>query len=605
MPLKQNLANKSENLETTEIFLEGCALSRGIAIGTPLFLDSMDIEIAELAIDPLLIHDEVLRYRQALQDCKKDLQSLKNSLELEGIKDGVQVLDAHVQLTEDPLLNAQVEEEIIKACKNAEFVLGQVMKGFSKKFRKMQDPFFQQRFEIVQDIYKRVHDYLSKNKRECLTSIPTNSIVFAQSITPSSAAEANRKQVAAFVTQFGGAMSHMAIVAKAKGIPYVANIDFNKIAKSVTKFAKDCTVIVDGLLGRIILNPSEKTLNEYIQLRDHIQSKFDELRNACTLPSATKDGERIRLSANVEIADDFSTLQQHGAEGVGLFRSEYLVLRRGCFPSEDEQYEIYRSLVEHMSGFPVVIRAFDLGMDKVLTGLPQSKEHNPGLGARAIRFLLREKELFSVQVRAVLRAAAHGDVRILFPMVSSVSELREAKDVVYRAFDALLKSGHKMPNSIKLGCMVEVPSAAMIADLLARECDFLSIGTNDLIQYALAIDRTQSAGSDLFSSTHPGVVRLIKVIVQAARHENVPVCVCGEIASDPRFVPLLIGLGITELSVASRFLPLIKHIVRNTSKQEAVLLAEKVLTLRTSIEIQNVLVEHYQKGTPEAAKNHF
>ncbi|MBS0637260.1 MAG: phosphoenolpyruvate--protein phosphotransferase [Verrucomicrobia bacterium] len=590
------MANKSHE---GEIFLEGSALSRGIAIGYPLFLDSIEVDIPEISIEPNTIQNEVERYKQALYATKNDLISLKCSLEQEGIKDGVEVLDAHVQLTDDPLLNIQVEEEIAKVRKNAEFVLSRVMKGFSKKFSKMQDPFFQQRFEVVQDIYKRVYDHLSKTKRECLAEIPAGSIVFAQSITPSSAAEANRKQVAAFVTQFGGAMSHMAIVAKAKGIPYVANINFSKFAK----LAKSKVVIVDGLLGRIIINPNEQTLNEYKQLQGDIQSHFDKLKSGCVLPSATLDGEKIRLSANVEIADDFSQLQQFGAEGVGLFRSEYLVLRRGCFPTEEEQFEIYRNLIEHMSGFPVVIRAFDLGMDKILTGYPQAKES--GQGTRAIRFLLKEKEIFTLQVRAILRASIHGDVRILFPMVSSVSELREAKDVVYRAYDALLKEGYNVPNTIKLGCMVEIPSAAMIADLLARECDFLSIGTNDLIQYALAIDRTQTIGNDLFTSTHPGVVRLIKVIVQAAHHESVPVCVCGEIASDPRFVPLLIGLGITELSVASRFLPLIKHVVRNTTKQEAVLLAQHVLKLKTAVEIQNVLVEHYKKGTPEAAKNHY
>lgn len=587
--------------EHLEIFLEGCALSRGIAIGTPLFLDTFDIEVPEIDIEPDAIPDEIERYRNALIATRNDFDNLKNSLELEGIKDGAQVLDAHVQLTQDPLLNAQVEEEIHELGKNAEFVLSKVMRRFSRKFRKMQDPFFQQRFEIVQDIYKRILENLCTNKKSCLAEIPPDSVVFAQSITPSSAAEANRQQVAAFVTQFGGSMSHMAIVAKAKGIPYVANVDFGKVAK----LQKSPLVIVDGLLGRIILNPSDKTLTEYRQLRSHIQLRFDELKNSSTLPSQTADGERIRLSANVEISDDFGLLQQYGAEGVGLFRSEYLVLGRGCFPNEEEQYEVYHNLVNHMKGFPVVIRAFDLGMDKVITGLQLSREQNPALGARAIRFLLREKELFGVQIRAILRAAVAGDVRILFPMVSSVSELREAKDVVYRAYDALRKEGHPLPDTIKLGCMVEVPSAAMIADLLARECDFLSIGTNDLIQYALAIDRTQSVGNDLFTSTHPGVVRLVKVIVQQAHHESVPVCVCGEIASDPRFVALLIGLGITELSVASRFLPLIKHVVRNTSKKDAAKLAEKVLSLKTANEIQSLLVEYYQKGIPEVASSHF
>jgi len=587
--------------EHPELFLEGSALSRGIAIGRVFVLDTLDIEIPEIAIEQDQIAHEVERYRQAICATHNDLLQLKNSLEREGIKDGASVLEAHVQLTQDPLLNAEIEDEIASLEKNAEFVLTKVMRRYGKKFRKLQDPFFQQRFEIVQDIYKRVLDYLAKSKRNLLSEIPPDSIVFAQSITPSSAAEANRQQVAAFVTQFGGAMSHMAIVAKAKGIPYVANVDFSNLAQ----IQKDPLVIVDGLLGRIIVNPTVKTLSQYKQLKAHIQFQYDQLKSYSALPSTTSDGHRVRLSANVEMSDEFSHLKQYGAEGVGLFRSEYLVLGRGRFPTEDEQYEVYKNLIDHMEGLPVVIRAFDLGMDKVVGGLPLMKEQNPALGARAIRFLLKEKELFEIQIRAILRASVSGNVRILFPMVSSVSELREAKSVVYRAYDALMKEKKNVPEKILLGCMVEVPSAAMIADLLARECDFLSIGTNDLIQYALAIDRTQHSGNALLTSTHPGVVRLIKSISQQAQAENVPVSVCGEMASDPRFVPLLIGLGILELSVASRFLPLIKHVVRNTSKLEAIKLADQVLSLKTGSEIQTLLVEHYQKGIPEAVHNHF
>ncbi|MBS0656485.1 MAG: phosphoenolpyruvate--protein phosphotransferase [Verrucomicrobia bacterium] len=581
-----------------EICLEGNALSRGIAIGVPFIVDNLDEKVAEIALAPELIEKEVERYRAALKDARADLSQLKSQLELEGIKDGASVLESHVQLTDDPLLNIKIEEEIAASGKNAEFVLSKVMQRYSKRFQKIADPFFQQRFEIVQDIYKRLLDHLRKSKRDFLSEIPAGSVVFAPTITPSCAAEANRQSVAAFVTQYGGAMSHMAIVAKAKGIPYVANVDFTALSK---KMRKNSMVIVDGLLGKIIIHPTEKTLQEYRQLKAYLQIQFDELRNYCALPSTTTDGVRIRLSANVEISDDFTLLQQYGAEGVGLFRSEYLVLGRGCFPGEEEQYEVYKSLIDHIKGCPVVIRTFDIGMDKVVSGLPVSKEQNPALGARAIRFLLKEKEIFQTQVRAILRAAVHGDVRILFPMVSSVSELREAKELVYRAYDALIKEGVGVPRTIQLGCMVEVPSAAMIADLLARECDFLSIGTNDLIQYALAIDRMHHSANDLYSSTHPGVIRLVRVIVQQAQHENVPVCICGEIASDPRFVPLLIGLGITELSVASRFLPLIKHVVRHTNRKEVAKLAAYILTLKTAAEIQAVLVENHQKSTVQIA----
>ena len=584
-----------------EVCLEGSALSKGIAIGMPFILDAIAIQIPEISLEEHEIKDEIERYRLALQATQQDLTQLKSSLEMEGIHEGAQVLDAHVQLTNDPLLNAEIEAAIQKESKNAEFVLASIMGRYGKKFRKISDPFFQQRFEIVQDIYKRVLEHLAKSKRAFLSEIPHESVVFAQSISPSSAAEANHEKVCAFVTQFGGAMSHMAIVAKARGIPYVANVDFTKIVK----FRNDALVIVDGLLGRIILNPTKKTLTQYRKLKLHIHLKYEQLKSVSVDPSCTKDDVRIRLSANVEMSDDFSKLKLSGAEGVGLFRSEYLVLGRGSFPTEEEQYTVYKNLVDSMAGSPVVIRAFDIGMDKVVSGLGLIKEQNPALGARAIRFLLREKEIFTIQIRAILRAAVGGDVRILFPMVSSVSELREAKEVVYRAYDALIKERKQVPDTIKLGSMVEVPSAAMIADLLARECDFLSIGTNDLIQYALAIDRTQHTANALFTSTHPGVIRLVKIIVQQAQKENVPICVCGEIASDPRFVPLLIGLGICELSAAARFLPLIKHVVRNTSKKEAEHLAQEVLTLKTASEIQSLLVERYQRDIPQEAHEHF
>lgn len=584
-----------------EVYLDGSALSKGIAIGRPFVLDTFDIQVPEISIEPDQLDLEIRRYREALMCARHDVVKLKSALEAEGILEGASVLETHIQLTEDPMLNGEIEEEIQLVGKNAESVLTAAMHRYAKKFRKLSDPFFQQRFEIVQDIYKRILSHLAKSKRDLLAEIPNDSIVFAQTITPSSAAEANHSQVAAFVTRYGGAMSHMAIVAKAKGIPYVANVDFSRLSK----YPEDAVVIVDGLLGRIILHPSEKTLNQYRQLRSQIQLRYEQLKNFSVSPCSTRDGVRIRLSANVEMSDNFGLLKQHGAEGVGLFRSEYLVLGRGIFPSEEEQYEVYKNLVEHMTGLPVVIRAFDLGMDKVVSSLPLVKEQNPALGARAIRFLLKEKDIFEMQIRAILRASAFGDVRILFPMVSSIGELREAKEVVYRAYDALRREKKPVADTIKLGCMVEVPSAAMIADHLARECDFLSIGTNDLIQYALAIDRSQHASNSLCTSTHPGIIRLVRVIVQQAASEQVTVSVCGEIASDPRIVPLLIGLGITELSVASRFLPLIKHVVRNTVKSDAEGIAKEVLHLKTAQDIQACLVDFYTKTIPEETTHHF
>lgn len=584
-----------------EVCLEGHAVSRGIAIGIPFILDSFDTKTPEIRLSPEEVENEIGRYRRALKESRDDILRLKGELAREGVKDGVSVLEAHLQIIEDPLLKDQIEEEIRSTNKNAEFVFQLAIERFRKKFQALADPFFQQRFEDVHDISKRVLAYLRDMKRTTLTEVPQNSIVFTHTLTPSEAAEAKRQNVAAFVTQVGGAMSHTAIVAKAKGIPYVANVNFSKL----NAMHKVSLAIVDGLSGKIILNPTEKTLQQYRSLKALIHDQHEELKEIKLLPAATLDGHPVRLSANVELVDDFSLLQDYGAEGVGLFRSEYLVLQRGFFPSEEEQVEIYKSLVVQMHGLPVVIRAFDIGLDKVVCSLKGGHELNPALGCRAIRFLLREKELFKAQMRAILRVSPFGDVRILFPMISSLNELMHAKEVVYEAYEELKKEGLAVASTVKLGCMIEVPSAAMIVDLLAKECDFLSIGTNDLIQYALAVDRDNQSTTSMYNSTHPGVIRLLQMIIEEANKNNVPVSVCGEIASDPRFVPLLLGLGISELSVSCRFLPVIKQVIRNIEKSHAEALTKHILSLKTAHEIHDVLVAEYEKNTPVAFAEHF
>lgn len=584
-----------------EICLDGRVVARGIAIGIPFILDQFESVIPETRIMQAAVEAEIERYRHALKESRDDILRLKAELMQEGIKDGVSVLEAHLQIIEDPLLNEQIEGEIRSSKKNAEFIFQQTIEGFHKKFQALDDPFFQSRFEDVQDISKRVLAYLREMKRTTLADVPHNSIVFSNSLSPSEAAEAKRQDVMAFVTQLGGATSHTAIVAKAKGIPYVANVNFTKL-RGMDKVQM---AICDGLTGKVIVDPTEKTLQYYRALKNQIQSQQDALTNANSQKAATPDGHTIRLTANVEIADDFSLLTQFGAEGVGLFRSEYIVLQRGCFPSEDEQYEIYKSLVEHAGGHSVVIRAFDIGLDKVACSLKGNPELNPALGLRAIRFLLQEKELFKSQMRAILRVSSLGDVRILFPMISCLNELLDAKKVVREAYEELKSEGVSLAEHVKIGCMIEVPSAALIADLLAKECDFLSIGTNDLTQYALAVDRSNQSMSTLYTSTHPGVLRLIKMVVQEAKLQGVPVSVCGEIASDPRFVPLLLGLGITELSVSCRFLPVIKHVIRHTKQVEAVALVKELLALSTAHEIQDALVCEYQRNIPAGTIDHL
>jgi phosphotransferase system enzyme I (PtsI) len=584
-----------------EVWLEGCPVARGIAIGTPFILDEQEGKTREIHIAPDAIDTEIARYRKALASSRNDILRIKAQLGADGIKDGVSVLDAYLQIINDPLLNDEIEREIRRKKKNAEFIFHEAINRFRAQFRAMADPFFQSRFEDVEDISRRIKTYLRKETRLTLSEVPPGSIVLSRSLAPSEVAETKKSSVAAFVTEVGGATSHTAIIAKAKGIPYVANCNFSKIGSLAT-----CkTIIVDALEGRVIIDPSESTLDEYSRRQKTIAEQERKLEAKKAHPAVTQDGVAIALRANVEIADDFSALVHFGAEGVGLFRSEYIVLERGAFPSEDEQYEIYKSLLEQACGHPVVIRAFDIGLDKVVSTIGQNRELNPALGLRAIRFLLQEKELFRVQIRAILRASPFGDVRILLPMISCLNELLEAKRVVEDARAALEREGVAIRKRVKIGCMIEVPSAAMIADLIADECDFLSIGTNDLTQYALAVDRTNQSMSALYTSAHPAVIRLIQKVVQAARKKRIPVSVCGEVASDPCFIPLLLGLGIRELSVSCRFLPIIKHVIGLINQAEAKVLVAKLMKLSMAQDIQEALSAEYARAVPLGTIDHL
>lgn len=578
--------------KTQEILLTGTAICRGIAIGKPFFF-SMDEEApAEFTVTAGQIDTEIERFRQASERACEEIKMLQDKLQLEQAFDGAAILDAHLQIMSDPLLKERVEDQIRSTLKNADFVFQNIISEYQKKFNSMSDPFFRERFKDIQDLSRRVVGYLREIDRECLANIPQDSIVFAHDLTAYDTAEANGSLVSAFVTKHGGSTSHAAIVAKAKGIPYVSSVDFDSI-----EGIQDAIVIVDGRTGEIIINPSEETLEKYQTIRNRLQSHLQKLKHAVQCPAETSDGCRIHLSANVESLSELSMIHQYGANGVGLLRTESAFLMREDFPSEEEQFELYRQFVERLDGLPTVVRTFDFGGDKNLR--KQLKEVNPFLGCRAIRFSLREKRSFKIQLRAILRASAYGDVRIMFPMVSSLAELCEAKQILLNVKKELLSEGHVVASHIPVGCMIEVPSAAIIADLLAKECDFLSIGTNDLVQYALAVDRTNNALSDLYTPAHPSIVRLIKMIVQAANPLDVPVTVCGEVAADPRFVQLLIGLGVRELSVAPRYLPIIKNAVRNTSISAAKEVADEVLSLSSASEIEELLTREYRRNVPE------
>lgn len=575
-----------------EIRVRGNPICTGIAIGKPfLFIFTEDM-VPEFAIHSEEVNEEIDRYRRALCHSKQEVKHLQKQLELDGAHEGIMILDTHLQIMRDELITGHLENQIRHTKKNAEYVFQFIMNDYERKFSHLSEKVFKERIKDVQDISKRIMRNLKKSAKISLADIPSNSIVFAQDLSPSEVAEAKKSSVGAFVTEFGGETSHAAIIARSKGIPYVSSVNLREVETH-----KDDYVIVDGRTGEVILNPTHTTLSAYRALQYQLDSHLQNLGKKGKLLAETVDGYQVKLTANIELLSEVELVQEFQGDGVGLFRSEYICLSSDKFPSEDKQFEVYKELVMSMKGKPVTIRTFDVGGDKGGNFLPQ-EEPNPFLGCRAIRYLLREPEIFRTQLRAILRASALGQVRLMFPMVSGSKELDHVKAVLKEAMQELDQRGDKYDANIQIGCMIEIPSAALTCDEFAKGCDFLSIGTNDLVQYSLAVDRGNQLMSYLYNPADPSVIRLIKMIVMEANRNGISVSVCGEIAADPRFTALLLGLGVHELSCSARFLPIVKNAIRGTSILAACKLAEEILKLPTAEEIQKRLNHYYRASVP-------
>jgi phosphotransferase system enzyme I (PtsI) len=445
------------------------------------------------------------------------------------------------------------------------------------------------------DVSRRILGHLQLLSRVRMSEIPHNSVVLTHELVPSETVEASSSLISAFVTAAGGVTSHAAIIARAKGIPYVANVDIRLLKKIELQ-----SIIVDGSEGLVIINPSKQNLKKYQEIKKGYLETYKKLKHSVHLKGETIDGYEIRIFANIENPKEIELLHKNGAAGVGLFRSEYLFLARRQFPQEEEQFEIYKKMARSLRGRPLVVRIFDVGGDKKVDLLPEDRdskyfmaignEQNPALGCRAIRFLLRYPEILKTQLRAILRASRYGEIHILIPMVSDVSELREVRQMIDQIQTSLRKEGVKVAKEIPVGCMIEVPSSVIMCESLAKEADFLSIGTNDLVQYVLAADRSNPNISDLYFSTHPSILRLIRMVVLAANRVRKPVILCGECAADPNMIPILMGLGIREFSVSARHIPLVKHTIRKWRILEACKLAEAAFEHSSAQELKTFLM---------------
>jgi len=557
-----------------ETVLHGIAASQGIAYGRLFLYLQTELEIPRYQVDEDKRGAEVARFEQALVTTRQQIAALQEQVARNIGEEEALIFDAHQMVLEDQALIGETLRDFEASGLNIETCFNAVAQRYVQAFAAIDDEYLRERAADIKDVAKRVLHVLLGQASTSLSALVDQRIVVAHDISPSDAAGIDRSQALGVATELGSRTSHAVIVARSMKIPAVVG------AKGLTQQAENgAWAIVDGYEGIVVLNPTEATLFRYGKIQKEKQSLETRLLAANELPAETRDGVRVTLRANIEKADEVALVRQYRGEGVGLYRTEYLFLSSSVVPDEDHQYAAYRAIVEGLAPQTVTIRTLDLGGDKPLPGDPGliGHESNPFLGFRAIRMCLENPELFKAQLRAILRASAHGKVEMMYPMISGAEALDRANALREECRGELRARGQAYDATMRVGTMIEIPSAALAADLLAKKCDFFSIGTNDLIQYLLAIDRGNNRTAHLYEPTHPAVLRLLKQVVDEAKRAGIKVSVCGELAGDPVFVPLLLGLGIEELSMTPPLLPAVKYVIRSITGAEARELAAEAL----------------------------
>jgi phosphotransferase system enzyme I (PtsI) len=551
-------------VEGGSVMLEGLGVSPGIGIGELHVLDRGDVHIPEYEISKDQVEAELQRVVNAREKAERQIKKLKTkSLDLHGsaAEEMGFLLDAHLQMLSSSRVTRGIEHRIKSELLNAEAAVQAEISKVAQDFAALGDAYLAARATDVREVGSRLLRNLTQTPYQAFKHLPVGSVVVAEELTPSDTALLDPKLIFGFATVLGGAESHTAIMARSLGIPAVLGI-----TELLTQAKPGETIIVDGNAGRVILNPSQAQLDDYHRRQVELERGTKQLARLRRVPAVTLDGRRIGLLANLELPREVDMAINAGAEGVGLVRTEFLFMNREDLPSEDEQYKALREIVDGMDGRPVTIRTLDVGGDKLAVSLRDKlgPSANPALGLRAIRLSLKERDLLDTQLAAILRAAAHGTVRILLPMISSVTEVKQVREALLQVAKRLKRRGAKIPDPLpSVGVMIEVPGAALAADSLAQVSDFFAIGTNDLTMYTLAIDRGEEQVAHLYNPLHPAVLRLIQFTTEAALRAGIQISVCGEIAGDPRFTPLLLGLGIQDLSMASGSLPRVKQRIRS------------------------------------------
>ena len=576
-----------------EKIFQGVAASGGIGIGPVYLYNPHGFSAPRRTLRPEEVEVEIARYREALRKTKTQILELETRMQEKLGDEHVAIFQAHQVVLEDPLFLEEIPNAVSKRRLNAEHLVVEGLEKFKTLIASLEDPYFRERGVDIQDVGERLLKNLTGTEKELFKKLDREVVVVAPDLAPSDTVTMPTDKVKGFCTDVGGRTSHVAIVARSLGLPAVVGM------QTLMKEVEDGDLlIVDGNKGLVVVNPNPQTLKQYQRLKESYEAFQRSLEELRALPAVTPDNHQVTLAANIEIPQELDEIFRHGAEGVGLFRTEFLFLDRSEVPTEDEQFESYRNLAEKTGVSPAILRTLDLGGDKVLSHLNSPHESNPFLGLRAIRFCLKRPDIFKPQLRAILRAAASGPIKVMFPMISNLDEVRQAKQVMEECAKELRMEGKVLRDRIEIGAMIEIPSAALMADLLIQELDFLSIGTNDLIQYTLAVDRVNESVAYLYEPLNPAILRLIQMTVDACHRHNKWVGMCGEMAGDPQCVPLLLGMGLDEFSVSMSVIPEIKKVIRLMPFDLAQAIAREALKLRTPEEVLDLIRE----GVPPELK---
>ncbi|MBI4355632.1 MAG: phosphoenolpyruvate--protein phosphotransferase [Candidatus Omnitrophica bacterium] len=577
--------------------LKGIPAAPGVAVGKAYLFDRGEPTVSRSPIAEDQIPKEIARFEQALTTTRHQILEIQKRLAEEIGQEHAEIFNAHLLVLEDRTMIEEIIAQLNRDRIVVEAVFSDVIKKYMRAFAKVDDEYLRERTADIEAVRKRVLRNLLGTRGESPAELREQGIVVAYDLSPSDTAQMQKEHVLAIVTDIGGRTSHTAIMAKSLEIPAVVGLE-----NATREIHKGDLLIIDGAHGEVVVNPDHETLQRYERERLRIQQVERDLVKLKDLSAETLDGHRLTLSANIEFPGEVDSVIAHGADGIGLYRTEFIYLNRTDLPTEEEHYRAYRSVAERIQSQPVIIRTLDLGGDKFASHLQIPNEMNPFMGWRAIRFCLARPDIFKVQLRAILRASAYGKLKMMYPMISGVEELRQAQEMLRHAQQELRQEGIPFDARMEVGAMIEVPSAALTCDILAKEVSFFSIGTNDLIQYALAVDRVNEKIAYLYDPAHPAVLRLIKQIIDIGHANNIWVGMCGEMAGEPVLGLLLLGLGLDEFSTSPVLVPEIKKVIRSVEWRWAQQVAQEALTLPTGREVEAFARAKLKELLPEWVK---